>query len=122
MTKESITEKEWVHAGFKCEVVFTWQEYRCGYVAVPRDHPAYGKPYDSIPVDVENSLSYGCETKDIHWFGFICRHSWTLEEAVAETERLAEQFSNMTLRQIVRWHLRREPDWLLENIEIKGDE
>ncbi|MDE1854643.1 MAG: hypothetical protein KGI38_13035 [Thaumarchaeota archaeon] len=112
---ESPIEKEWVHAGLKCKVIFVRHAHRCGYVAGPKGHLAYAKSYDDIDVSVHGGLTYG-ETKDgLTWFGFDCAHSgdamsgemakynfdrdahfWILDEVVKETNRLAEQLRDLT--------------------------
>lgn len=66
----------------------------CGYVGVGPDHPAYGKPYDDVHVDVHGGLTFAdhchefegselrgiChtvedgESDDIWWLGFDCGH------------------------------------------------
>ncbi len=59
----------------------------CGYVGVGPDHPAHGKNYDDVDVDVHGGLTYSeaCQGEichvpepgrehDIWWFGFDCCH------------------------------------------------
>lgn len=63
----------------------------CGYVGVPKNHPAYGKSYSEIDVDVHGGLTYAnrcdgdpvngvChkakegEPDDLYWLGFDCAH------------------------------------------------
>jgi len=59
----------------------------CGYVGVGPDHPAYGKHYDDVPVEVHGGLTYGAACRgeichvpaegrehDIWWLGFDCAH------------------------------------------------
>ena len=108
--KPSITEKEWVHSGLRCKVVFVFQSHRCGYVAVPKDNPAYNKNYDDVSVDVHGGLTYGSLEENEFWLGFDCAHAgdrtlgsmlhtewnehfWTTDEVVEETNRLAEQLA-----------------------------
>jgi len=69
----------------------------CGYVGVGPDHPAYGKHYDDVDVDVHGGLTYAntcretatedhgiCHVPepgrehDIWWLGFDCSHSGDL--------------------------------------------
>lgn len=63
----------------------------CGYVAVTKEHPAYGREYGNIEGDisVHGGLTYSnacaghiChvpapgEPDDVWWFGFDCNHAW----------------------------------------------
>lgn len=73
----------------------------CGYVGVPNDHPAHGKSYDEVEVDVHGGLTYGntCDDEateenglchvplpgrphDVFWLGFDCAHSMDLAPAM----------------------------------------
>lgn len=60
----------------------------CGYVGVPLSHPAAGKNYDDVHVEVHGGLTYGaeCHSKICHipdkgeedhlfWLGFDCAHA-----------------------------------------------
>lgn len=66
----------------------------CGYVAVPPGHPAHGKNYDDVEVDVHGGLTYGAacrghichvpqpgEPDDVWWLGFDCAHAWDIRPA-----------------------------------------
>lgn len=61
----------------------------CGYVGIPKTHPAYGKHHDNIDVEVHGGLTYVdecdeegliCHTPDdgepdnVWWCGFDCAH------------------------------------------------
>ena len=64
----------------------------CGYVGVPRDHPAYEVDYNDVAAEVHGSLTYAdkcmnepkersiChipgvgESDDVWWLGFDCSH------------------------------------------------
>lgn len=135
--------KDWVHAGLRCKVIGSPIGNFNGYVAVPKGHVAFGKDYDSLPIDVHGGLTFGQQGQkekdgwwgdsDLWWFGFDTAHAgdrvqsdysreghwWTLEEVISETERMAEQFAKLTLRQIIIQRLRWQPDWVLKNITIK---
>lgn len=77
---ERATEKEWEFAGLKCVVTGGDHQGRCGYVRVPPSHPALGKEYDELEVEVHGGLTFGaaepCEHEDGRgfWFGFDCAH------------------------------------------------
>ena len=136
MEKESITEKEWESHGFKCRAIFVRHSYRCGYVGIPKGHPAYEKSYSDLPIEAHGGLIYGrIEDDGLHWFGFDCAHAgdkladspplfesdhfWTLEEVVDETERMAYQFSKLTLRDVIEEKLKWMPDWFKNKVASK---
>lgn len=78
---------DFVHAGFACFVKRGPMGAWCGYVGVPETHPAFGKPYDDVNVDVHGGLTYAdrCSGELCHvpqpgtpdnvwWLGFDCAH------------------------------------------------
>lgn len=96
--------------------------YANGYVAVPKDHPYYGKHYDDIEdIDIHGGLTFSengkwCynnyedleiiegnkeDLKDCWVFGFDTCHwmddlgSWPKERVIKETLRLKEQLENV---------------------------
>jgi hypothetical protein len=69
----------------------------CGFVGVPREHPAHGEDYNDVEVSVHGGLTFGSacrgssenghgichvvepgEPDDVWWFGFDCAHSGDL--------------------------------------------
>ena len=96
--------KHWTtKAGYKAHVVFVNDSHYCGYVEVPKDHPAHGLNYYTYGLDVEditsdiiskleviksinnisvhggltfsNSSIYGVDTEKDSWvFGFDAAH------------------------------------------------
>lgn len=144
--KSGFVYKDWSHAGLRCKVISGPFQNFNGYVAVPKNHVAYGKDYDHLPIDVHGGLTFGqqgqkesdgkWEDSDFWWFGFDTAHLgdkvtysdgieeheghwWTLEEVVKETECMAEQFSKLTLQAIIKKTLRWQPNWVLRNIVIR---
>jgi len=138
--KETITEKEWEAHGLKCKVLFVRQTHRCGYVGVPKSHIAFDKDYDDLPIDVHGGLTYADREKDgLCWFGFDCahymdkvmwpkelnlhnhkrEHFWSLEEVTKETENMAKQLTQLTLRKIITHKMRWMPNWFKDNVTIK---
>jgi hypothetical protein len=75
-------EREWKHAGLSCAVVQGREaSNRCGYVRVPPSHPAHGKSYKDVDVDVHGGLTFAAvepctehEDGQGYWFGFDCAH------------------------------------------------
>lgn len=77
------------HAGFACLALRAGRQGNwCGYVGVPKDHPAYGGDYNDLDVQVHGGLTYGSacdgerichvpapgESDDLWWLGFDCLH------------------------------------------------
>jgi len=58
----------------------------CGYVGVPRSHPAFGHHYDEVNVQVHGGLTFSdkCGSHICHvggvvwWLGFDCSHAFDL--------------------------------------------
>ena len=72
--------------GFECAILRHMHcGQLCGYVAVPKGHPAYGKHYDSLEdISAHGGLTFSGEglgmvkskkkTSGKWWFGFDCAH------------------------------------------------
>lgn len=108
-TKKSLPDGPWMHEehrlefkrnGLDCLIsrnpeMFNW----CGYVAVPKGHPLFGKDYNEIydyekeqgiDISVHGGLTYSnqcnyviCHVTDrpedeAWWFGFDCAHGYDL--------------------------------------------
>src|SRR6476646_948456 len=83
---------EFVHAGFACLLLRNPRIGQlCGYVGVPREHPAYGRDYNGVDVEVHGGLTYAnkCQgyvchvpadgmPEDVWWLGFDAGHAWDL--------------------------------------------
>lgn len=74
-------EREWESNGLKCAVVLAREAgHRCGYVRVPPKHPAHGRHYNLVDVDVHGGLTFAklepCSHEDGQgwWLGFDCAH------------------------------------------------
>ena len=118
-----MTEHEWTAHGLPCHVVLVDRgvslisvvPYRNGYAGVPNDHPWHGVSYhDRIGgkapedvIDVHGGVTYSGagfsgDASGAWFFGFDTAHydsgEWTLEQAIAETERMAEQLAAITVR------------------------
>ena len=126
--KATVVEAKWLHSGFKCKVMLVRGSHRCGYVALPNPHIAYGISGEDIDVSVHGGLTYAEKGKDGDWrVGFDCAHagdstiespevgghSWTLDEVVEETNKLAEQLAVLqecqTLKYQVKEFLKKTP-------------
>lgn len=91
------------HAGLACFVQRNHMGVLCGYVGVPEGHPAHGKSYDDVDVDVHGGLTYAreCHGSVCHvpepgepdrvwWFGFDCGHAWDLMPCGSSPELLSK--------------------------------
>lgn len=86
--------------GLPCLIVRNHSGALCGYVGVPRGHPAYGQHYDALELAVHGGLTFAdtcqpdakehgvChvpdpgEPDDVFWLGFDCSHSGDLCPAI----------------------------------------
>jgi hypothetical protein len=96
---------DFVHAGFACFANRRGDGlgFFCGYVGVPREHPAYGKNYNDVDVEVHGGLTYAnpCDGEichvpesgmpdDVWWLGFDCGHAGDLGPGLRATLRRLE--------------------------------
>lgn len=76
--------------GYTCLILRGPKEigHLCGYVGVPSGHPAFGKDYDNVDVDVHGGLTYAghnAPNQDhdrYYWLGFDCAHAGDLCPAI----------------------------------------
>lgn len=87
---------EFEHAGMPCLLHRNGHlGHWCGYVGVAPGHPAHGKSYDDIDVEVHGGLTYAaaCEPPICHvpkpgqpdalwWMGFDAAHCWDLAPGI----------------------------------------
>lgn len=82
------------HAGYACFIKRGTLGVWCGYVGIPKDHPAYGQSWDDEIVgglEVHGGVTYGnrCQGKichvpkpgmpeDVWWIGFDCGHGYDI--------------------------------------------
>lgn len=101
-------EKDWVTASGLRAVVVN-DTHRCGYVAVPKGHPAFKKDYGDLQIDAPGGLTYARGTNEnypvaateVWWLGFDCAH-WddmqnpkSLQYCENECEAIAKQLAEM---------------------------
>lgn len=106
--------KEWMSPDYLCRILTGPLGQMNGYVGLPKDHPDWNKGYDNVGVSVHGGLTFSQQGEegdenfpnpDLWWFGFDTAHSgdwrlgssyghkWTLEEMIAETEKMATGFA-----------------------------
>ena len=99
---------QWIDeaTGYDCLIIRHPQHGNLnGYVAVPAGHPAFGKDYNDVDIDVHGGLTYAAYTDsqllgdsldailtrvpaegrpaDVWWFGFDCHHARDLAPTFA---------------------------------------
>jgi hypothetical protein len=103
------------HAGLPCITGFNGT-CNVGYVGVTKAHPAFGKDYDDLNIEIHGGLTFGADERPfdwkedgLFWFGFdtahcaptmslggfLCDEGWSDEMVDAETRKLAEQLAGM---------------------------
>jgi hypothetical protein len=74
---------EWQSASvpsFWCQVARGPMGALCGYVAVPPGHPAHGKDWNAIDVEVHGGLSFsGPGVANLWAIGFDCGHAYDVQ-------------------------------------------
>jgi hypothetical protein len=79
----------WESHGLKCVARVSEIGIPCGYVAVPKDHPYYGKSYNDIhDIEVHGGLTYSepafwCRD-DLWYLGFDCGHFYDIGAEAAK--------------------------------------
>lgn len=93
--------------GLPCLIVRAGRDlgHLCGYVGVPAGHPAHGKDYDHLDVEVHGGLtfasacSHGAEDRaichkvepgepdDVWWLGFDCAHIGDVSPAMGRYQK-----------------------------------
>ncbi len=119
MSDASNTRELFHHLGLPCLIRTNQWGAWCGYVAVPPEHPWYGKSWGDIDADVHGGGTYAetcndivChvavtgEPDNVWWIGFDCAHAGDLVPGlphmpddvyrdrgyvVSQVERLASQ-------------------------------
>lgn len=132
------------HHGYKCVVVFTQNGHRCGYVAVPMDHPAYGVHYhdynwndDTDPIHqlleaihvVHGGITYSEKAEHatyptnqfdpVWWFGFDCAHAWDCVD-IQTAERLLTPKQAAYVRTRMEWFYTHDGE--IRSLEYVQDE
>lgn len=70
--KHLLSEGE--HVGFAWITKHNGIGYRCGYIAVGKDHPWYRQDFDQINAVVHGGLTWSMNEGDVYWIGFDCAH------------------------------------------------
>lgn len=100
---------QWLDAsGLACLMVRA-RAHWCGYVGVPEGHPAFGKDYNDVEVEVHGGLTFAglCQEEGtgprvchipepgqpdrVYWLGFDCAHSGDKRPATDERQLQIER-------------------------------
>ena len=115
---EYLIEDSWITPeGYQAVVtlVSPTVPHRCGYIAVPQEHPLYNKNYDDLyDISVHGGLTYSEYDKQtnypmllaekVKWFGFDAAHAgdgydWKAGEALIKTNK--DRYRVKSVRKIV---------------------
>jgi hypothetical protein len=120
-TKFDITEgalERWEAHGLDCMIRSSGMLALNGYVRVPKEHPVFGKGYNSVDVDVHGGITYADEAG---WFGFDTLHAgdWWATGEGDESTRLDGARLNRPSEEApwTRLRLRREVERLAEQLK-----
>ena len=75
------TEREFEECGLQCCTRTNDLGHRCGYVALPKGHPLFGKDYDKCydiapELDVDGGITFANGTDDMWILGWDAAHAW----------------------------------------------
>lgn len=96
-----VTEARFEHEGYPCVVLFMPMGYRCGYVGVPKTHPAYQKGYFDFRIDCHGGVTYAedhlynQDDAETWWIGFDCNHLGDAPDVVAAKQYFPEHYERM---------------------------
>jgi hypothetical protein len=67
-TDQYVIEREFIHAGLRCLVLFNVAGFRCGYVGVDKDHRLFGKDYSD---HLEDKVKDGDKAYNVNEVSFL---------------------------------------------------
>lgn len=75
------TEREFEECGLQCCTRTNDLGHRCGYVALPKGHPLFGKDYDKCyniapDLEVDGGITFANGTDDMWILGWDAAHAW----------------------------------------------
>lgn len=74
-------EREFEESGLQCCTRTNDMGHRCGYVALPKGHPLFGKDYDKCydiapDLEVDGGITFASGTDDVWILGWDAMHAW----------------------------------------------
>lgn len=126
--REEPDRMDFTHAGLACLAVRHGSGgHWCGYVGVPREHPAYGKKYEDVEVEFHGGLTYAgpcgghiCHVPapgmpdDVWWMGGDFAHAWDFAPGARATLTAFGQIGDQVYRDMA--YVRREIEALAEQL------
>jgi len=90
------TEREFEESGLQCCTRTVDLGHRCGYVALPKGHPLFGKGWDACydvapELDVDGGITFANGTDDMWILGWDAAHAWHRRDWSIASERLRER-------------------------------
>ena len=75
------TEREFEECGLQCCTRTNDMGHRCGYVALPKGHPLFGKDWDKChdiapDLEVDGGITFANGTDDMWVLGWDAAHAW----------------------------------------------
>ena len=75
------TEREFEESGLQCCTRTMDLGHRCGYVALPKGHPLFGKGWDACydiapDLEVDGGITFANGTDDMWILGWDAAHAW----------------------------------------------
>lgn len=89
------TEREFEECGLQCCTRTQDMGHRCGYVALPKGHPLFGKDWDKCygiapELEVDGGITFANGTDDMWILGWDAAHSWHRRDWTIMSERMRE--------------------------------
>lgn len=97
------TEREFEESGLQCCTRTNDMGHRCGYVALPKGHPLFGKDWDACydiapELQVDGGITFANGTDDMWILGWDAAHSWHRRDwsiASDEMRKRAERYPEL---------------------------
>lgn len=110
--------KQFTYLGMGCFAKRGPVKAWCGYVKIPNSHPAFGKDYESLDINVHGGLSFSDVTlpqypsEKVWYIGFDCSHAGDLCPAMIEY--FSPHYDVYRTLEFVESELKRVVDQLIE--------
>lgn len=105
---KNYTESIFYYKDYECIVVMTPMGHRCGYVALPEDHPYAELRYDDFYIECHGGITWasGCfpdgSRPDHDWIGFDCGHAFDAKDYDTALEYFKDDFDTVERLNYIR--------------------